>query len=131
MSGVTKRQFWPVPFYFYADSSKRNTGNYDYIQTHSNTIFFVVSDAPTLVQTIAANTSDSYEDCKNWTAYEWLSHNRVVDEKQYDFAQVENPTAQKYVISSSVLNQIKTNECYCVIAHFADGSTFVSDVFKK
>jgi hypothetical protein len=127
----TNYEFWPAPFYFYADSSKRNTGNYDYIQTHSNTIFFVVSDAPTLVQTIVANASDSYEDCKNWTAYEWLSHNEVVDEKQYDFAHVENPTAQKYVISPSVLNKIKQDECYCVIAHFADGTTYVSDVFKK
>ena len=124
-------EFWPVPFYFYADSSIRNSGNYDYIQTHSKTVFFVVSDAPTLVQTIVANASDSYEDCKNWTAYEWLSHNEVVDEEQYDFAHVENPTAQKYVISPSVLNKIKQDECYCVIAHFADGSTYVSDVFKK
>lgn len=131
MYDYAKIEFWPVPFYFYADSSIRNSGNYDYIQTHSKTVFFVVSDAPTLVQTIVANASDSYEDCKNWTAYEWLSHNEVVDEKQYDFAHVENPTAQKYVISPSVLNKIKQGECYCVIAHFADGTTYVSDVFKK
>ena len=75
--------------------------------------------------------SDSYEDCKNWTAYEWLSHNKVVDERQYTFVRADNPTPQQYLIEQTVLDKIKPNECYCVIAHFADGSTFVSDVFKK
>lgn len=131
MSSTTGKEFWPVPFYFYADSSKRNSGNYDYIQTRSNTIFFVVSDAPTLVQTVVSQASDSYEDCKNWTAYEWLSHNKVVDERQYTFVRSDNPTPQQYQIEQTVLDKIKPNECYCVIAHFADGSTYVSDVFKK
>ena len=130
------KDYMPVPFYFYPNISKQNSGDYDYIQTKSKTEFYIVSDAPVFVHTVVAQTSDSYEECKNWTAYEWLTYNRTFSERQYDLPKPDPDegipvTPVRYTVTSDILNQINKNECYCVIAHFADGSTFVSDVFKK
>ena len=129
MTTYDEKSYWPTPFYFYADATKQNSGNYDYIQTKSASEFFILSDAPTLIQTIV--TDFSYEDCKSWTAYDWLVHPNIVDEYQWDFTDEGYPTPIKYDLSKKVLGKIKQNQCYCVVAHFADGTSYRSDVFQK
>lgn len=129
MTTYDEKSYWPTPFYFYADATKQNSGNYDYIQTKSASEFFILSDAPTLIQTIV--TDFSYEDCKSWTAYDWLVHPNIVDEYQWDFTDEGYPTPVRYDLSRNVLGKIKKNQCYCVVAHFADGTSYRSDVFQK
>lgn len=113
------------PVYFY-NGRMINTGTYDFIlpDDTSESSVLISSDAPVYVHT--AVTSISYQKCKDWTVDDWDSYKKIVgpelvnittgwEKKQYDIP----------------LDEIESNQCYVVIAHFADGTTAMSDVKIK
>lgn len=65
--------------------------------------------------------------CKNWEIDDWEFYKKTIGDKV-----IPNDTGNwkkdKYDIP---LNEIETNQCYVVIAHFADGTTAMSDVMIK
>jgi hypothetical protein len=115
-----------IPQYFYFSQTGLNTGHFDYITPCTDNSVFVVSDAPTYVETII--TTKPYNECKNWAQVEWEGFHRRESEVFYNFEKVENPTPRKYTIP---LNKINSKECYVIIAHFADGSSFMTEVRGK
>ncbi len=104
--------------------TKASSGKYDYIQMLSKNTVLVASDAPALVYTAA--TSKSYEECRDWTCYDWEFFNDRAGFKQMDFS--SSPVPQKYTIN---LDEIDGGQCYCVIAHFANGTSALSEVMEK
>ncbi len=113
------------PVYFYTGT--KGSGNYDLLMANgsSKTSVAVSSDAPVFVHTLV--TSKDYESCKNWTEYEWEFHKKSVGDTFLSFSS-SNRNPQKYTIP---VDEIESGECYCVIAHFSDGSTVMSDVMQR
>ena len=84
----------------------------------------ISSKSPVLVQT--AVTWQPYEVCKNWKTEDWLNYKHIVGNEQLD---LNNTTSLKrYKIPVSYIYE---GQCYCVIAHFADGHTEKSQVMQK
>ncbi|MBO4532211.1 MAG: hypothetical protein J5726_00735 [Treponema sp.] len=115
-----------IPQYFYFSQTGLNTGHFDYITPCTDNSVFVVSDAPTYVETII--TTKPYNECKNWAQVEWEGFHRRESEVFYNFEKVENPTPRKYTIP---LDKINSKECYVILAHFADGTSFMTEVREK
>ncbi len=84
----------------------------------------ISSKSPVFVQT--AVTWQPYEECKDWSADEWIYNRYIVNEQQLNFD--NSTTLMRYGIP---MEKIKTGQCYCIIAHFADGHTENSQVMKK
>ena len=112
-----------------SDSSNgfQSSGKYDYILpvSGSKNSVLVASDATTFVHTLV--TKKTYEECKNWDAKKWEHHRKHIGDYQMDFDSNDH-SPQKYKIPVS---EIDSGDCYIVIAHFADGSTAMSQVFQK
>ena len=115
-----------VPYYIYTGSTK-NSHEYDYITSlgSSKKEVLVVSDAPTFVHTIV--TKYPLSECQNWTVEQWEHNHKHIGDKYMTFP-TENPTAKKYTIP---VDSMDTGDCYVVIAHFADGTTAMSEVMQK
>lgn len=109
-----------IPLYYYIGNDS-NTGKYDYVHpiNASTSAVEISSDAPVLVQTIVSPCS--YQICKNWTKEEWLTFNKTVGDK------VIVKTERFKETYEIPLNEIKKGECYVVIAHFADGTSAITD----
>ncbi len=84
----------------------------------------ISSQSPVFVQT--AITWQPYEVCKDWSAEKWTYNRRIRGEKQLDFD--NSTTIKRYDIP---IADIQQGQCYCVIAHFADGHTEKSQVMQK
>ncbi len=114
-----------VPRYYYYGS--QNTGDYDLILANgsSKDSVAISSDAPVFVQTLT--TKYTYEECKTWSRQKWQRNRRHIGEKVIQF-DADNHAAKRYNIP---INEIDSGDCYCVIAHFADGSTAMSEVMQK
>ena len=114
-----------APYIYYTGSTK-NTGTYDYVIANGRdkTSVLVASDAPTFVHTLI--TKHPLADCENWSVAEWEHKHKHTGDKYMDFT--SNTTAQKYTIPVS---KIEKGDCYVVIAHFADGTTAMSEVMRK
>ena len=113
------------PLYFYTGSA--GSGKYDFLWPDGNSKSSVAisSDAPVFVHTLS--TGKSYEECKNWSVSDWEFLHRDSASSLMTFSE-EDHFFQKYTIP---MEEIKDGECYCVIAHFADGSTAMSEVMQK
>ena len=111
------------PLYFY--TGEPSTDIYDYIQDHTKKSVLVASDAPVFVHTLA--TEKSYSECKDWTSAEWEFYHKDVGNAYMEFSS-EDRTPQKYNIP---VEEIDDGWCYCVIAHFANGNTSISDIMVK
>lgn len=114
-----------VPRYYYYGS--QNTGDYDLILANgsSKDSVAISSDAPVFVQTLT--TKYAYEECKTWDRQKWQRNRRHIGEKIIQFDE-DNHAAKRYNIP---VTEIDSGDCYCVIAHFADGSTAMSEVMQK
>ena len=114
---------YSIPKYYYLNAM--NSTNSSWIaEKSSSSNIQVSSDAPVLVQTIVSPRS--YSVCKDWTKEEWLFFKPIIGEQVFNLNS-SNTTAD-YTIP---LNEIKSGECYVVIAHFADGTSIMSDVMIK
>ncbi len=113
-----------APSYFYTGSA--STGDYDLLMANgtSTSSVAISSDKPVFAHTLV--TSKSYDECKNWSVGEWEYFNKDIGNKYLDFTTNHNP--QRYLIPVS---EIDPGECYVVIAHFADGSTAMSEVMQR
>ncbi|MBR4374712.1 MAG: hypothetical protein IKP49_10165 [Treponema sp.] len=113
-----------APFYYYTGT--KNTGEYDYIIKNGKdkSSVLVASDAPTFVHTLV--TKHSLSECEDWSVNEWEHNHKHIGDKYMDFS--SNPTARKYTIPVS---EIESGDSYVVIAHFADGSSAMSEVMQR
>lgn len=109
------------------DNDFESSGNYDYILPieGSNNSVLVASDATTFVHTLV--TKKSYEECKDWDIETWEHHRKHIGDYQFNFSST-NYNAQRYRIP---VGEIHDDECYVVVAHFANGETARSKVFQK
>ena len=89
--------------------------------------YAIVSDAPVFVHTLV--TSRPYEECKDWSAKEWEYYKKHLGEQVLNFTS-NNTGVQAYTAPVSS-NDIKSGECYIVIAHYATGRTAMSPVMVK
>ncbi len=115
--------------YFY--TGDKNTGNFDYMLTYSDTERLIASDAPVLVETVS--TTRPYSECKDWSVSDW----DVVDSSDSTISVVKSkilnlsasvPGPMRYEIPVS---SVGANRCYVVIVHFADGTSLMSEVMQK
>ena len=104
-----------------------NTGKYDYILPYSNTSVLVSSDAEVFIHTLI--TSEPYDVCKDWTEREWETYHKHICTQTLVFS-ADDHSAQRYNIVFAE-GDIKKGDCYCVVAHFADGTMTKSAVFQK
>ena len=104
-----------------------NSGDYDLITPNgsSKDSVGISSDAPVFVQTLV--TSLPYSDCSQWTPAKWELNRRHLGEKMLTFSSSDKIT-KRYKIP---LTEINSGECYCVIAHFANGTSTISQVWQK
>ncbi|HAC31725.1 MAG TPA: hypothetical protein DCF70_03775 [Treponema sp.] len=109
-------------FYYTGTAS---SGNYDYIIQNKDDSILVASDAPVYVQTLVTNRP--YEECSTWSAEEWECFHKHVGDKYMAFSSSDH-SPQKYTIPVS---EIESGECYCVVVHFADNTTTMSEVKQK
>ena len=100
------------------------TASSSYILQKTKKAVLVASDGPVYVHTLV--TKRPYEECKNWDEEKWEHHRRQIGECKIVVS--ENTAFQKYDIP---IEEIDDGDCYVVIAHFADGSTDMSDVMVK
>lgn len=100
--------------YFYANTTAKSSGDFDYIEKRSDSEFFITSDAPALVHTI--KTKAPYSECKNWTEYDWEGHLAPLNDKAYNFSGSDH-VPRKYQVP---LDEINSGECYVVITYFAN-----------
>ena len=113
----------------FAVSSTTYNSSYDLILPNggSQDSVAISSHSPVLVQT--AVTWQPYEVCKDWSAEEWIFYKHIIKNEQLDLDNTNSLI--RYRIENENGNQIKPGQCYCVIAHFADGHTEKSAVMIK
>lgn len=102
-----------------------NSGRYDYLKPNGLATDSVIisSDAPVFVHTLVS--SFPYETCKYWSIEDWEFYKKELGPQEIDyFSRFE----RKYYIP---MTQIKTGQCYVVIAYFADGTSQMSEVMVK
>ncbi|MBB5225812.1 hypothetical protein DYE50_07960 [Treponema ruminis] len=111
------------PLIHYTGSA--SSGKYDYILPNTENSILIASDAPVFAQTLVTNLP--YSECSKWTAKEWEAFHKHVGDKYMAFSSSDH-SPQKYTIPVS---EIESGECYCVVVHFADNSTSMSEVKQK
>jgi hypothetical protein len=121
--GIAKTNYNPV--YVVVDTP--SSGKYDYILPMSGTkkSVLVSSDSTTFVHTLV--TKKPYEECMNWDEAKWEKNRRSIGEDIMAFT-TDDHSPQKYNIP---VTDLDSGDCYCVIAHFADGSTAMSEVMQN
>ena len=135
-----KSKISTIPRYYYT-GTEQNSGTYDLVLPNGNSKSSVViqSDAPVFVQTLVTNVS--YNECKDWPTDKWDFYKKPVDERILSFSAdttttdengtvttLGNHSPKRYTIP---MDQIEDGQCYCVVAHFADGTTAQSQVWQK
>lgn len=112
--------------YFFTGGSK-NSGDFDLITPNGNskTSIGISSDAPVYVHTVV--TTRPYSECINWSVEEWDTYRKYIGGKKLTFTSSDH-SSKRYNIP---VDQINSGECYCVIAHFADGTRTMSEVMQK
>lgn len=90
-------------------------------------LYLIASDQPVLMQTYLT-TTNSYNDCKNWSLEQWQKNHRRIDEMVLNFTPETCHTLQYYSPDTSKLRE---NTCYVIVARYADGHTQMSEVMQK
>ena len=114
------------PTYIYTGTAGSGT---NMLLPHRNTdySYAVFSNAPVFVHTMV--TDLNYNECKDWTAQEWECFKKDVEGSNAVISlSNSNSGPVDYYIP---IDNIASKQCYCVIAHFADGTTDMSDVMQK
>ena len=113
-----------IPTYYYVTEKDHDVSNDSIALIGSSSQIQVYSNDPVLVQTIV--TPRSYSVCKDWTKEEWLFYKKIIGEEVFYLS-----SSNTRAIYNIPLDQINQDECYVVIAHFADGSSIMSEVMVK
>ena len=90
-----------------------------------NGVFYVSSDQPVYIYT--AMTKKPYEECKNWDAETWRIRHRKLSETVLP---IESGVSTVKFYNPD-LSELVSGDCYCTIAHFADGHTEMGEVLVK
>lgn len=117
------------PSIFYTGSAGPSNGMSDLLFENGNSksSFAIQSDAPVFVHTLV--TDIAYELCKDWTIQEWETNTKEIDKKLLPYSGVSDSIfLQRYDIP---VEKIKAGECYCVIAHYANNKSLISQVILK
>ena len=119
-------EYADTPFLFYPYEDEYSSVNDLIIENgNSRDSVAISSRAPVFVQTFS--TTESYEECNNWSVDEWEKFNEPFGIKIMEFSSLDH-SPQRYDID---ILKIKSGECYCVIAHFANGTAVMSKIMQK
>lgn len=125
--------YFSCPIYAYAgsiDISGHNKDN-DFLLPNGNgkTSVAVVSEHPVLVQTLVS--TQPYDVCKDWDYADWLYMKKEVIKEARNERILYPSSPTEYMIYNIQTERISSGNCYCVIAHFADGHALISNVVEK
>ena len=120
--GTANGQIYKPKIHYTGSAS---SGNYDYILPNNESSILVASDAPVFAQTLVAKRP--YEECSTWSAEKWECFHKHIGDKYMTFTSSDH-SPQKYTIP---VDQINPGECYCVVVHFANNTTAMSEVKQK
>ena len=91
------------------------------------------------MQTLVTNVS--YNECKDWPTDKWDFYKKPVDEQILSFSADTTTTDENGTVTTLgdhspkrytiPVDQIEDGQCYCVVVHFADGTTAQSQVWQK
>lgn len=111
----------------------KNTGDYDLILPNgsSKTSVAISSDAPVfaymLSSTSSASNASNWKTVEDWESKDWIYVNRTAG-KFLSFSPTDH-SPKKFDFSADA--PTTSNTYYCVIVHFSDGSTAMSEIMKK
>lgn len=125
---VAGRSCYCTPYIFYTGSGGSTNGKSDLLISNggSTDSVAVQSDAPVFVHTVV--TDEPYNVCKNWSVTEWETYKKHVGDELFPSGNITGLFMQRYDIPGE---QINPGQCYCVIAHYAAGTTIMSQVMVR
>ncbi|MBR5400476.1 MAG: hypothetical protein IK102_01585 [Treponema sp.] len=113
------------PKYFYTGDVTSLEDNKFFMPNDSESVF-IGSDVPVFIYTIA--TKKSYSECSSWSINDWEWCHLELNEKVFDFSET-NQSMKKYTIPVAEIKK-QDCQCYVVIAHFADGTSKMSQIWS-
>ena len=128
-SFIRIKNAYSVPMYYYTELTPSedfiNSGRYDSLKQNPSSLnsFIVSSDAPVFVHTMA--TYIPYNECKFWSVEDWEFYKSEYGSELFNFKARNQGT---YLVP---VNEVKSGQCYVVIAYFADGTSQMSNVMVK
>lgn len=109
----------------------KNTGDYDLILPNgsSKTSVAISSDAPVFAYMLSSNqtAASNWKTVEDWESQDWIYVNRTAG-KFLSFSPTDH-SPKKFDFSADA--PTTSNTYYCVIVHFSDGSTAMSEIMKK
>ena len=112
------------PAYLYIDSNKTQNSGKGFLQDDNSGIR-VTSDRPVFVHTVYTKTPKNI--CQEWDIAQWESYHKSVNETVLTFSDMDMQS-KVYKLDFTALD---FNDSYVVIAHFANGMSFMSTVRQK
>ena len=108
----------------------KGTGKSNYIIANgsSKKSFVIASDAPVYVH--VCFTYKTLAVCSAWTVDKWELWSSSAFEEELVFDLDSKPQVYSFEPISEQMDMYN-NMCYCVIAHYADGTTGISQIFEK
>lgn len=113
------------PKYIYTGTVTSLEENKYFVRNDSESLF-ISSDVPVFIHTVA--TKKSYSECSSWSINEWERYHLQLKEKVFDFSATDR-VQKKYTIPVADVRK-EGCKCYVVIAHFADGTSQMSQIWS-
>ncbi len=125
---IVPRSCYGAQTIFYTGSAGSSNGKSDLLLQNGNSSDSVAiqSDAPVFVHTLI--TDEPYEVCKDWTITEWETQKKHIGNEILPPEGTSGIYSLRYDIP---IEQIKTGQCYCVIAHYATNKILQSQVMVR
>ena len=126
--GQTQLYIYSNDYYSYpATADANHIKDYDLMIPNgsSKKSIGISSNAPVMVHTLVTKTP--YSECKDWSIQEWEHYKKTLGQKELQFSSTDY-SPKRYTIP---YDEIETEECYCVIAWFADKTCEQSEVWQK
>lgn len=125
---IVPRYCYGAQTIFYTGSAGSNNGKSDLLLQNGNSADSVAiqSDAPVFIHTLI--TDEPYEVCKDWTITEWETQKKHIGNEILPPEGTSGIYSLRYDIP---VEQIKTGQCYCVIAHYATNKILQSQVMVR
>ena len=116
--------FYPADATYYYTGTPSSGEGIDYLFDNKKMIL-IASDQPVFVHTLVSKRD--YTECVAWNEKQWEHNRRHINDTQLNFSP-DNRSPQFYNVDTS---SIDSGDCYVVIAHFANGTTAMSEVMQK